>query len=74
MVSIEFTSLLWTELTTSRIFLIEGVITIALAIIAYLSIVPLPEDAKFLTAEEKSFVLWRLQSDDISSGKIGTNC
>jgi hypothetical protein len=50
------------------IFLMEGVITIFLSILAFIFVVDLPEKAKFLTAEEKAFVLKRLQSDDSESG------
>jgi len=42
----------------------EGIITIILSLLAYIFIVPLPESATFLTSDEKSFVLKRLQSDD----------
>lgn len=57
------------SLISSRIFLIEGVITIFLAILAYLFVVPLPEQAAFLSAEEKTFLLSRLQLDDDESGE-----
>ena len=51
----------------SRIFIIEGLATIAFAILAFFIIADWPEDAKFLTAEEKALIADRLASD----GKSG---
>ena len=50
----------------SRVFLIEGMFTVLLSGIAFFSIVPLPEDSKFLTSDEKSLLLKRLEEDNIA--------
>jgi hypothetical protein len=46
-----------------RIFIIEGVITIAVSFISYLFIVPFPEDSTFFKADEKALLLARLKDD-----------
>ncbi|KAI8996646.1 MFS general substrate transporter [Trametes punicea] len=48
----------------SWIFIIEGLLTVVVAIIAFLVFVDLPETAAFLTPEERAFVLLRLRNDD----------
>ena len=45
------------------IFLIEGIITCFIAVLAYLLVVPWPKDCKFLTPEEKAIFLKRLAAD-----------
>jgi hypothetical protein len=50
-------------LTFDRIFIIEGLATVAVAIVAFFLIVDWPEDAKFLTAEEKELIAYRLAND-----------
>lgn len=50
-----------------RIFIIEGLATIAFAPIAKLLIVDWPETAKFLTLEEKALLALRLQQDGTSA-------
>ncbi|KAG2141396.1 MFS general substrate transporter [Suillus bovinus] len=53
----------------SWIFLIEGLATIAIAIISVFVLVDFPETAKFLTPEERAFVLWRKKYDNSSVGE-----
>ncbi|PYH91992.1 vitamin H transporter [Aspergillus ellipticus CBS 707.79] len=45
------------------LFLIEAIITMGVSVICYWIVVPFPEDATFLTAEEKALLLARLESD-----------
>jgi MFS family permease len=45
------------------IFIIEGLATIFVAIIAYFMIVDWPDDAKFLTEEERALIRYRLAHD-----------
>ncbi|KAE8365302.1 major facilitator superfamily domain-containing protein [Aspergillus caelatus] len=45
------------------LFLIEAIITMGISIICYWIIVPFPEDANFLTPEEKALLLARLEAD-----------
>ncbi|KAI0325818.1 MFS general substrate transporter [Cubamyces sp. BRFM 1775] len=52
----------------SWIFVIEGLISIVVAIIAFLVFVDLPETAKFLSPRERAFLLRRL-SDDNAAGE-----
>lgn len=47
----------------SRLFLIESIITMGVSLICYWIVVPFPEDATFLTAEEKTLLLTRLKAD-----------
>ena len=47
----------------ARIFIIEGLATIAVAIVAFFTIVDGPEQAKFLTSEEKALIAYRLAND-----------
>ncbi|KAL9614567.1 MAG: hypothetical protein Q9167_000936 [Letrouitia subvulpina] len=46
-----------------RIFIIEGLITVIVAFIAYFLIAPWPEEAKFLNPREKEMMLRRLAKD-----------
>lgn len=46
-----------------RIFIIEGLITIVVASLAFWVITPWPEDAKFLSTDEKALLLKRLALD-----------
>lgn len=51
------------------IFILEGLITIVAGAMSFWIIVDFPEDAKFLTVEERTFIIRRLQSDDqLSAG------
>ncbi|PWY72668.1 vitamin H transporter [Aspergillus eucalypticola CBS 122712] len=45
------------------LFLIESIITVGVSLICYWIVVPFPEDATFLTAEEKTLLLARLKAD-----------
>ena len=46
------------------IFIIEGLATVLAGSVSYWIIVDFPEDAKFLTEQEQTFVIRRLQGDD----------
>ncbi|KAF2681750.1 MFS general substrate transporter [Lentithecium fluviatile CBS 122367] len=43
------------------IFILEGILTVVVAIIAYFTLFDFPETASFLTEEERAFVVWRLK-------------
>lgn len=45
------------------IFIMEGLITIIVAVVAYFLIAPWPEECKFLKPEEKALLLKRLAAD-----------
>jgi hypothetical protein len=47
----------------------EGIITLCLCFLAFFFVVPLPENAAFLTHDEKAFLLKRLRLDD-SEGDV----
>jgi len=47
--------------------LIEGLFTILLAVASYFLIVPLPENATFLTSSEKTLLIQRLEQDHLAS-------
>lgn len=49
----------------------EGVITLCLCLLAFLFVAPLPEIASFLSSDEKSYLLKRLQLDDGDGGAAG---
>ncbi|POY70887.1 hypothetical protein BMF94_6064 [Rhodotorula taiwanensis] len=62
------------------IFLLFGVVTIALGIISIFLIVDFPDKAKFLTPEEKAYAIQRVQEDrgdaipdEMTLAKIGTH-
>jgi hypothetical protein len=50
-------------LTLTRIFILEGLLTFLVAIIAYFVLVDYPETASFLTVEERAFITYRLKYD-----------
>ena len=53
-----------TELRSyTRIFIIEGLITITIAFAAFFLIAPWPEDCRFLKPHEKDMMLRRLAAD-----------
>lgn len=52
---------------TSRIFIIEGLITIVISLISIAFIVPFPQDSTFLTTEAKALLLARLKEDGSDS-------
>ncbi|KAF1999008.1 MFS general substrate transporter [Amniculicola lignicola CBS 123094] len=43
------------------IFILEGILTVLVAIIAFFTLFDFPETASFLTEEERAFVVWRLK-------------
>ncbi|PLB44216.1 vitamin H transporter [Aspergillus steynii IBT 23096] len=45
------------------LFLLEAIITMGVSIVCYWIVVPFPEDATFLTADEKALLLARLEAD-----------
>jgi hypothetical protein len=45
------------------VFIIEGLITVAFSVAAFMIIPGFPEDAKFLTEPERAFLLARLRED-----------
>jgi MFS family permease len=46
------------------IFILEGILTVIVAIIAYFVLYDFPETASFLTEEERAFVVYRLKYQD----------
>ncbi|KAI0672087.1 MFS general substrate transporter [Trametes maxima] len=53
----------------SWIFIIEGLVTVAVALVAFIVFVDLPETATFLTPKERSFVIHRLKNNMSSAGE-----
>lgn len=54
------------------IFILEGILTVVVAIIAYFTLYDFPETASFLTAEEKAFVVYRLKYQaQVAAAKAG---
>ena len=49
------------------IFIIEGMVTVVVAVVAFFSVWDFPETANFLSLEERSFVAWRLKFDTTST-------
>ena len=50
-----------------RVFIIEGLFTILLAITSFFLIAPLPENVTFLTPSEKTLLLKRLEGDQLTA-------
>jgi|TARA_R110002003_G_scaffold144_5_gene13357 MFS family permease len=46
------------------IFILEGILTVVVAIVAYFTLFDFPETASFLTEEERAFVVYRLKYQD----------
>jgi len=46
------------------IFILEGMLTVVVAVIAYFTLFDFPETASFLTEEERAFVVYRLKYQD----------
>jgi len=53
------------------IFILEGILTVVVAIIAYFILYDFPETANFLTAEERAFVVYRLKYQGQVVGEDG---
>ncbi|KAI0816935.1 MFS general substrate transporter [Trametes gibbosa] len=53
----------------SWIFIIEGLITIVVAIVAFFILVDFPDQASFLTPEERAYVVYRKRYDNSSVGE-----
>lgn len=53
----------WLWLTLIRIFILEGLLTFLVAIVAFFVLVDYPETASFLTVEERAFITYRLKYD-----------
>lgn len=45
------------------IFILEGILTVVVACLAYFFLEDFPEKAKFITEDERAFILYRLQHD-----------
>ena len=50
------------------IFILEGILTVVVAVIAFFALYDFPETASFLTAEERAFVAYRLKYDGQDGG------
>lgn len=53
----------------SWIFILEGCATVLVGILAFFVLVDFPDTAKFLTPEERAFVIWKKKYDNSSVGE-----
>ncbi|KAF8651375.1 hypothetical protein AX16_004822 [Volvariella volvacea WC 439] len=53
----------------SWIFILEGIATVAVGIVAFFAMVDFPHTAKFLTPEERAWVVWKKKYDNSSVGE-----
>ncbi|KAJ7282872.1 MFS general substrate transporter [Mycena rebaudengoi] len=53
----------------SWIFILEGIATVAVGILAFFILVDFPATANFLTLEERAYVVWRKKYDNSSVGE-----
>ncbi|KAF9234655.1 MFS general substrate transporter [Melanogaster broomeanus] len=53
----------------SWIFILEGLMTVVAAAIAFFVLVDFPDTAKFLTTEERAFIVWKKKYDNSSVGE-----
>lgn len=53
----------------SWIFILEGLATVVVGLVAFLILVDFPATAGFLTPEERAFVIWRKKYDNSSVGE-----
>ncbi|KAK7438888.1 hypothetical protein VKT23_017814 [Stygiomarasmius scandens] len=53
----------------SWIFILEGIATVVVGLIAFLVLVDFPVTAKFLTPEERAYVVWKKKYDNSSVGE-----
>lgn len=59
------------KLTLRRwIFILEGILTVLVAVLAYFTLYDFPETASFLTEEERAFVVYRLKYQGASDTTI----
>lgn len=54
------------------IFILEGIATVVVALVAFFFVHDFPETARFLTEEEREYVMWRLKYDgnEANSGEL----
>lgn len=53
------------------IFILEGILTVIVAVTAYFTLYDFPETATFLTEEERAFVVYRLKYQDFKGEEDG---
>ncbi|EMD35571.1 hypothetical protein CERSUDRAFT_157398 [Gelatoporia subvermispora B] len=53
----------------SWIFILEGIMTVLVSVIAYFVLVDFPSTASFLTLEERAYIIWRKKYDNSSVGE-----
>jgi len=53
----------------SWIFILEGIATVIVGVVAFFVLVDFPATAKFLTPEERAFVVWKKKYDNSSVGE-----
>ncbi|KAG5368926.1 putative transporter [Yarrowia sp. C11] len=53
------------------IFILEGIATVLVACVAFFFVHDFPETARFLTEEEREYVMWRLKYDSNDSSNSG---
>lgn len=60
------------QLLTLRrwIFILEGILTVIVAILAFFTLYDFPETASFLTEEERAFVVFRLKYQGASNETV----
>lgn len=56
-------------MTECRIFILEGLLTMLAGVVAFWAIANFPEEVKFLTEDERAWIIWRKQSDNSSVGE-----
>ncbi|TDL18250.1 MFS general substrate transporter [Rickenella mellea] len=54
----------------SWIFILEGIATVAVGTLAFMVLVDFPVTAKFLTPEERAYVIWKKKYDNSSVGEV----
>lgn len=54
------------------IFILEGIVTVVVAVMAFFIVHDFPETASFLTEEERAFVVFRLKYQGQAQGKGGS--